>query len=633
MTIPANDAGADVPAAGGRLEPFVEATHDLTCEHDLDGNILSVNAAAAHAMGVTVDWLCSMHLRDVIPEKVRPILDEYLETIRRDGVAEGLMTVRTARGRKRVFQYRNATVAGPDGKTIVHGLARDVTDREEALKALRASERQLRCIIENVSDVIGIVDAEGRLQFHSSSMERLLEYRSEELAGHRLAEFVHEDDADRANEFFEEQSSPDAPTRTIDFRIRHSDGSWRWFSIVARPIVRSGETESIVINGRDITDRLLLEAQLEQANRLNSLGKLAATVAHEFNNVLMGIQPFADLMQRPGVTAEAIAKGARHIANSLVRGKRVALDILRFTNPAKPSLDPVDVGEWWRQLAPQMQASLGNNIALTSSFSDSLVILADAAQLSQVFANLICNARDAMPHGGQLRVSARPGRAGETFTFGVVHNPERFIHFTVEDNGTGMSESVLLHAFEPLFTTKQNGGTGLGLAVCHQAVHAHGGDIFVESALGVGSTFHVFIPTAESTGAVRRPHHRAEGRPLCRRILIVDDEELIAEGLADLLSEYGVDTRMAASGEMAIASCHDFRPDLAIVDIRLPDIDGFEVARRLRAQHPDVKILFASGHGAADAAPFQDDRTGFIQKPFDIDALVAAMKALSGGSS
>jgi len=611
---------------------FSETTHDLICEHDLDGRILRANAAAALSLELPLETLCTKNLRDILADEARPQFDEYLETLRREGVAEGLISVHTARGQTRVWQYRNAVVIDSDGNRIVRGLARDVTEREEALGALRASERQLRSIIENAADIIGMVDASGRLQFHSPSMERLLGYSNEEISGHRFSEFVHEGDVDRANEFFEEQSSPDAPTRTIDFRVRHRDDSWRCFSVVASPVVGSGHSATIIINARDITDRVLLEAQLEQANRLNSLGKLAATVAHEFNNVLMGIQPFADLIKRPGVPPETIAKSARHITSSIVRGKRVALDILRFTNPATPSFEPVDVAEWWRQLAPEMQASVGNNVSVNASFSSPLTILADAAQLSQIFSNLINNARDAMPDGGRLSVSARHGRAGESFPFGLVSNPERFVFFTVEDSGRGMSENVLQHVFEPLFTTKPNGGTGLGLSVAHQVVIAHGGHIFAESTLGAGSKFHVFLPAAEVDDVAENPPPALDAMPPCDRVLIVDDEPFIAEGLAELLRDCGVEVHIAGTGAAAIQCCLRFQPDLAVVDIKLPDIDGFEVAKRISAKCPGVKILFASGHRATEAASLQSADSGFIQKPFDIQALIAAMAALYDGS-
>jgi two-component system cell cycle sensor histidine kinase/response regulator CckA len=486
--------------------------------------------------------------------------------------------------------------------------------------------RALRRIIENVADMIGVTDSSGRLQFHSPSAERLLGYGSDKLAGQRVSDFVHQDDLHRVNEFFEEQATPEAPTRTLDFRIRHGDGSLRWFSVVASPMVQADRAVSIIFNARDVTDRMLLEAQLEQANRLNSLGQLAATVAHEFNNVLMGIQPFADLMKRPGVTPDVIASSARHITNSIIRGKRVALDILRYTNPAKPSLEPIDVGDWWQELAPEALASVGDQIELTVDFTGPLQMLGDSVQLSQVFSNLIGNARDAMPHGGSLHIAARLGRAGETFSFGVVEHPERFVYFVVADTGAGMTEQVLAHIFDPLFTTKKHGGTGLGLAVAHQALKAQGGHIFVESVSGQGTTFHLFIPATEDMDVA--PEAGVVPATMSVRILVVDDESAIAEGLAELLKDSGAEVQIAATGEEAIEACKRFRPDLALIDIRLPDISGVEVAQRIRTEDPHVKILFASGHGAADAAPLRNESTGFLQKPFSFEALLEAIAAL-----
>jgi two-component system cell cycle sensor histidine kinase/response regulator CckA len=360
-------------------------------------------------------------------------------------------------------------------------------------------DQQLRCIIEHTSDIIGIVDGQGRLQFHSPSAERLLGYAPAMLHGRPVAELLHHADLQRASEFFAQQLTPGAVTRTVDLRIRHSDGSWLWFSIAATPMTRTGERGSIVINGRDVTQKRLLEAQLEQANRLNSLGRLAATVAHEFNNVLMGIQPFADLIQRPNVTTEMIAKSARYIAGSVARGKRVALDILRFTNPATPTLDLVHVQVWWEQLAPEIEATLGDHIRLTVSVDPTLFIRADPLQLSQVFANVINNARDAMPKGGDLEISARRFDAEASFPFGVLPPSRGYVHFAVTDTGSGIPDNIRGLVFDPLFTTKENGGTGLGLAVTHQVLRAHHGHVFVESELGRGTTFHIFIPSAETS--------------------------------------------------------------------------------------------------------------------------------------
>lgn len=227
-----------------------------------------------------------------------------------------------------------------------------------------------------------------------------------------------------------------------------------------------------------------VESQLEQADRVASLGRVAATVAHEFNNVLMGIQPFAELLERPNLSNETLTKCAQHIRNSVQRGKAVALEILRFTQPSAPERKALRVNDWLDCLLPEIEAQCDNSTSLQVELpAVSPVIWADAGQLAQVITNLTNNARDAMPLGGTL-----------TIRVGVSETQEQFVQISVIDTGTGIPPEVMKHIFEPLFTTKKNCGTGLGLAVTHQIVQQHGGIIFAESELGSGTAFHIFLP-------------------------------------------------------------------------------------------------------------------------------------------
>lgn len=227
-----------------------------------------------------------------------------------------------------------------------------------------------------------------------------------------------------------------------------------------------------------------VESQLEQADRVDSLGRVAATVAHEFNNVLMGIQPFAELLERPNLSNETLAKCAQHIRNSVQRGKAVALEILRFTQPSAPERKALPVNDWLEGLLPEIEAQCDNSTSVAiEQPALSPVIWADAGQMAQVITNLTNNARDAMPRGGTLTIRVR---APET--------EEQFVQISVIDTGTGIPPEVMEHIFEPLFTTKKNRGTGLGLAVAYQVVHRHGGVIFAESEIGSGTAFHIFLP-------------------------------------------------------------------------------------------------------------------------------------------
>jgi two-component system, cell cycle sensor histidine kinase and response regulator CckA len=613
-----------------RYRELSESTHDLLCNHDEDGNVTEVNAAALRALGYSREEFQHVTIRDILAPEMACQYDSYIKALRLDGVAEGLMTVVTRTGERRIWHYQNALRTSGVERPLVRGLARDVTEREMALQALRKSEEHYRFIIENISDLLSIIDATGVVQFYSPSVQRALGYPAEMLAGRHFAEFIHPDDLRAVQEFFVAQVSSLDGHGTIDARIGLADGSWRWYSIASTTrVIR--EKVSLIVNARDVTERRLLLSQLEQANRVSSLGRLAATVAHEFNNVLMGMQPFAELMQRPGVSPDVMVKGAGHILTSIGRGKRVALDILRFTQPAAPAIKPVTLLEWWERIAPELYVTLGNSIAIEASVPPDIAVMADSRQLAQVLLNLASNARDAMPAGGQLTVEARRPRPQDTFRFGVVRNPHTFVHITVADNGIGMPADVVPHAFDPLFTTKQNGGTGLGLAVVHQVVTGHGGAIFMESECGKGTSFHLFIPAAEPAPQAVASEEVPELAPI--RALVVDDEPGIIEGLTAALEMFGVDTIGAGTAAEAEVTAACWHPDLAIVDVRLPDGDGIELGALLREEHPSLKIIYASGH--ADARRVRNADSGmvaFLQKPFGIKTLIETMVRLGFGS-
>jgi len=191
----------------------------------------------------------------------------------------------------------------------------DVTETALALRKVKEDEQLFRSIFENASDVIAVLTTRSVIRCHNPAMERTLGYRSADMVGSTLLDFVHADDVERMREFFSRQADDPTASYTSEVRLRRDDGTFRSFEVATRNIVRAGQVEATILNARDVTDRRLLEWQLEQANRVNSLGRLAATVAHEFNNVLMGIQPFAELLERPKISSETLTKCARHIAS------------------------------------------------------------------------------------------------------------------------------------------------------------------------------------------------------------------------------------------------------------------------------------------------------------------------------
>jgi two-component system cell cycle sensor histidine kinase/response regulator CckA len=260
----------------------------------------------------------------------------------------------------------------------------------------------------------------------------------------------------------------------------------------------SGEAEHIIAIGADETETRLLESQLEQSRRIESLGRVAATVAHEFNNVLMSIGPFADLIRRGKATPEAVQTAAERISASVQRGQRVTEEVMRFTRRVEPALRPVAVDEWLRTFTADMSVVLQERTSGRVRIEiDALqplpAVSVDSSQLYQVLNNLVTNAADSMAQGGVVKITARGGGHGdEPAPFDARH----FVHVSVTDSGSGIAPETLGHIFEPFFTTKR-GGTGIGLAAAHQLVMAFGGQIFAESEVDRGTTFHLYLRHAE----------------------------------------------------------------------------------------------------------------------------------------
>lgn len=318
----------------------------------------------------------------------------------------------------------------------------------------------------------------------------ILRYDSRELIGQHLSRFVHPDD-----------SMPPMQQRS-ERRFVSRDGEVMWMNVTTSPVFGAGGAiEQIVwlfedssqrtsARPRDLSEHQKLQAQREQADRLNSLGRMAATIAHDFNNVLMGISPFVEVIRR-GKSVEA---SLEHIGRAVKRGKRITDEILRFTHSSQPQRADLEVGPWIEKIAAEARSLVPSTCQVEAFVrTPGLVIDGDADQLDAVFTSLILNAREAMPQGGTLSFEVVREHPDAHFPFGAVEHPERFAHCIVRDTGCGMSEELLQHIFEPLFTTKRN-GTGLGLAVAHQVVQRHGGEIFVESTVGEGTAFHLFLP-------------------------------------------------------------------------------------------------------------------------------------------
>lgn len=358
--------------------------------------------------------------------------------------------------------------------------ATGITPPPENWEALLRERKLLAKIFDQAGNLM-IMTRNERVVLFTHACERVSGYAASEVLGKDWRElpFIERHEASRLASYFHEVNIP----RDMVAEWVARDGTRKRIGWTSTSWIEDDTGDLIrFASGIDLTETERLRAQLEQNKRVASLGRLSATVAHEFNNVLMAIQPFAEVIRRVGAEDQKVHSAAAHILRAVERGRRITQDLLRFMRPGEPARTSVDVEEWLTQVSREASAMLSNGIELTSEvMDDGLSLHGDAVQLTQVLMNLIMNARDALGGEGTITLSAR--RAGDR------------VRITVSDDGPGIPPQLRETIFEPLFTTKRN-GTGLGLAIAQQIVDAHEGEISVESEPGQGAAFHLLLPSS-----------------------------------------------------------------------------------------------------------------------------------------
>jgi PAS domain S-box-containing protein len=514
----------------------------------------------------------------------------------------------------------------------IAGTAQDVTDQVEAEQTIRRLSRQNEMVLNFAAEAILGVDVHRRVIFANPAAAKITGWSVEELkAAPDVHELIH-----HSRESGKPYPVDECPLARCVAEARVCCGeetfirkSGEYFPVQysCAPMLEGSEVIGCVAIFEDVTERKRLTSQLEQSHRINGLGRVAATIAHEFNNVLMGIQPFTELIRRR-VSDEVTSKAALQIASSVSRGKRVTQEILRFTQPSEPALQPIAVAEWLDQLVPELKSLVSNQVEIAVQVpARPILVRGDPAQLQQVLTNLILNSRDAMPGKGMIIISVQAGASDQEGTFGEI--PPNMALITIRDTGAGMPPDVLENIFRPLFTTKRT-GTGLGLAVAQQVVLRHGGSIHAESKPGEGTTFFILLPTTSAAPAVETAGHEPH-KPRVERLLLVEDDPAVATGIALLLDVEGIEALIIDRGSEALEAIEVFHPDAVILDISLPDIPGDEVYEMIAARYPTLPVLFSSGHG--DEAPmeryFGSEHVAFLRKPYDLAALLETLDRIT----
>jgi hypothetical protein len=383
----------------------------------------------------------------------------------------------------------------------------------------------------------------------------------------------------------------------------------------------------------------IVEEQIVQRQRLETIGRLGAGVAHDLNNVLAALQAgTAFLEQLPLETPlgdARVRECLRDISLATEQGGNLTRGILRFLRGKRGLRETVDLSALVSEVARLLRHTIDHHVRLETQLASGVAVHGNHTELQQVLLNLCLNARDAMPDGGLLRITAALHAPPPELGMGQ----KTVAMLSVMDTGTGMSAETQTQIFEPFFTTKREGaGFGIGLSTVRDLVKLHGGRIRLQSAVDQGSTFTMYFPLvdAESTSATseRSPAPQPTRTNRDIGVLLVDDEQLLRRSFARLLKQHGIEVTEAESGREALELYDPARHDVVILDLDMPGMSGEATQLALKRKYADVQIMFASGHAnpLREAAAWEQGARAFLQKPYDVETLVATIHAIASGT-
>jgi two-component system cell cycle sensor histidine kinase/response regulator CckA len=624
------------------LELIADTAPAYIVQCDADRRFTFVNRAYAERFGLTPDQVVGKFVWEVVGDRGYASIRPHIDAVLAGNRVEFEQEIPYETLGRRWIHCAYAPHRGPDRS--VEGLVGVITDISERKRAEAAlGETSTRLELAQSAAGITIWEWEPDTGWSSYTPEFCLLYGLPEgtpaLSYQEWLQFVHPDDRDRVIEDLDAALAGERPYDT-EYRVVWRDGSVHWISSRGRMVpVEPGRSRRMIGINFDVTRRREAELQLRQLDRLETVSRLAGGVAHEANNQMTVVSGAAAFILRRDDIPEVVREDAEHIRQAAERTAAITQQLLAFSRRQMLQPRVVDLDAVIRGFETILRRTVGEDIRLRLDLAPSLGrVRIDEGQLQQVLLNLTLNARDAMPTGGTLTFETREvdleGPLADRY--GVRIRPGRYVELCVRDTGVGMDERTLGHMFEPFFTTKGVGrGTGLGLSTVYGIVKQSSGYVFVESALGEGTTIRIFLPLADdqpSTGS------RARGSSAVgsgETILVVDDEPVVRAMMTRSLREAGY-TVLEADGAptaLALAREHAGSIHAVVTDLAMPGMRGRELARTLAASMPSVRVLFVSGFAGDEVERLGLLEAGrpFLSKPFAPELLVERVRELLVG--
>ncbi len=618
-----------------RYRALIEVCSDLVQSVGPDGRFLFVNQTWKRVLGYSDEDLQELNVFAVIhPDSLahcqvafqqlfegKPLLGAEVDFVAKDG--------------RKVTLLGNVVPRIVGGAVVAtKGFFQDITEQRAAEAALAQGLAFLDQFVNCAPEAIVFLGNDGRVQRINPEFARLFGYAVEEAVGHHIDELVvpvrlQAEAADLC------QRAGSDEVINIETVRRRKDGSEVHVSLLATPVRVHGQQVAVLCIYRDISDRRRLEAQLARSQRMEAVGRLAGGVAHDFNNLLTIINGTADLLLGDLPQGDPLRADLMEI--TVAGSKAAALTRQLLTFSRKQLLQPVvvDLNEVVLDVIKMLRRVIGEDVQLvTTTQEDVALVKADPGQLEQVVMNLAINARDAMPGGGVLTLETSHVTVDEAKAAALVVAPGEYVKLTVADTGSGMDAAVLDRLFEPFFSTKltDGRGSGLGLSTVYGIVQQSGGAIAVESQVGSGSTFRVYLPRSDEPVQRERALRTIAGPGGTETVLVVEDDMPIRLLVERVLVGAGYSVLLAANGceALELLEEHGEQIDLVFTDVVMPDMNGPQLVKRLAESWPKVAVLFTSGF--TDDEVFRrglgEQDANFIPKPYSAMALKQKVRAL-----
>jgi len=625
-----------------RYRELVEASQDLIITHDLAGGIQTANATVSQLLGYPVEELVAMNLRSLVVSS--QAFEDYLSDLCRYGGDSGTILLTTAWGGTCAMEFRtrlrNSGFNGPFARMV----AKDVTDRHLAEQARERSEARLRLALKAANQ--GLYD----LNVLTGDAKVSAEYAT--MLGYDPADFhetndawierLHPDDKAATVAAYQDYIADRIPEYHVEFRQRTRGGEWIWVlslgSIVerdaeGRPVRMLGTHTDVTARKRAELERENLRLQLEQAQKIESIGRLAGGVAHDFNNMLSVIMGHIELARNALPATHSVQEDLQQVWDAAERSAKLTRQLLGFSRRQTIAPRILDLNATLEGMLGMLRPVIGEDIDLVWNPAPGLwPVKLDPSQIDQILVNLCVNSRDAIDGVGRLVIETANATVDESYC--ATHlgaAPGDYAVLIVSDDGCGMEKEVLRHAFEPFYTTKPEGqGTGLGLATVYGIVKQNDGFINVYSEPGNGTTFRIYLPRREGRVETKVVAERSVAEGGSETVLVVEDESAIRQLAQTMLERLGYTVLAAGTPDEALELARTFegRIDLLITDVVMPGMNGRELADRLTAVRPDTRCLFMSGY-TADVIAHRGklyDGVHFVQKPFTRTVLAASVR-------